>query len=136
METFAVTRVGRVVSGQKSAAAAARQPDEGAPAADLVFEPGFREALADVRPGDRMVVITWLDQASRITLAVHPRGDKSRPQVGVFSTRSASRPNPIGLHDVFVVASDGLRLTVAQLEAVDGTPILDLKPILGPVERR
>jgi tRNA-Thr(GGU) m(6)t(6)A37 methyltransferase TsaA len=88
-------------------------------------------ALTDLAVGDRMVVVTWLDQARRDVVQVHPRDDLSAPLRGVFSTRSADRPNPIGLHLVDVLAVDGLRLQVRNLEAVDGTPVLDLKPQLS-----
>jgi tRNA-Thr(GGU) m(6)t(6)A37 methyltransferase TsaA len=82
--------------------------------------------------GDEVIVLTWLDRADRKTLRVHPRDDASRPLTGVFSTRSADRPNPIGLHRVRIVSiEDGLRFQVHNLEAVDGTPILDVKPVLG-----
>lgn len=111
-------------------AQAPKQGDEGGPEAWLVFDSGVLEALSDVRPGDRMIVLTWLDRAERDVLKVHPRDDSSNPLRGVFSTRSASRPNPIGLHEVEVADVDGERLKVRQLEAVDGTPIVDLKPVL------
>jgi tRNA-Thr(GGU) m(6)t(6)A37 methyltransferase TsaA len=81
--------------------------------------------------GDQVLILTWLDRASRDVLAVHPRGDRSRPAQGVFSTRSPDRPNPIGLHRVEVAEIDGNRLRVHGLEALDGTPILDLKPVLS-----
>jgi tRNA-Thr(GGU) m(6)t(6)A37 methyltransferase TsaA len=83
-----------------------------------------------------MLLFTWLDRGDRETLAVHPRGDRSRPLIGVFATRSADRPNPIGLHAVHVVAVEGNRVHVTHLEAVDGTPILDVKPLLGAVSER
>lgn len=111
-------------------AQAPKQGDEGGAAAWLVFDPAVVDGLADVRPGDRVIVITWLDRAERDVLKVHPRDDPSNPLRGVFSTRSASRPNPIGLHEVEVVEIDGARVKVLQLEAVDGTPVLDLKPVL------
>ena len=81
-------------------------------------------------PGARVIVVTWLDRARRDVLRVHPRDDPTNPQRGVFSTRSADRPNPIGLHEVEVLSVDGARIRVSQLEAVDGTPILDLKPVI------
>jgi tRNA-Thr(GGU) m(6)t(6)A37 methyltransferase TsaA len=84
-----------------------------------------------------VIVLTWLDQADRNVLSVHPRGDRSSPEAGVFSTRSPDRPNPIGLHRVEIVAIDGVRLRVRDMEAIDGTPILDLKPVLDrDTERR
>jgi len=97
----------------------------------MVFEPEVREALSSLRPGDEVILLTWLDRARRDVLRVHPRGDRSRPEEGVFSTRSPDRPNPIGLHRVRIGEIDGLRLRVDHLEALDGTPILDLKPVLS-----
>lgn len=115
---------------------APNQADEGAPEAWLVFEPQFGEALRDIQAGSEILVLTWLDRARRDVLSVHPRGDVSRPLTGVFSTRSPDRPNPIGLHRVSVVEVDGTRVRVQQLEALDGTPIVDVKPILGGVAER
>ena len=129
--TFEVKAIGRVESPLTDPASAPRQPDEGAPAAWLVFEPEGLEGLRSLRPGDEVTVITWLDRARRDVLSVHPRGDASRPQEGVFSTRSPHRPNPIGLHRVEIAAIEGRRVRVRHLEAVDGTPILDVKPILS-----
>jgi len=129
--TFQLTIIGLVESPLKMLDAAPRQADEGAPAAWLVFGEDVRDALQDIRPGDDILVITWLDRARRDLLLVHPRGDTSRPKEGVFNTRSPHRPNPIGLHRTKVVAVDGLRVHVDALEAVDGTPILDVKPALA-----
>jgi tRNA-Thr(GGU) m(6)t(6)A37 methyltransferase TsaA len=81
-------------------------------------------------PGARVIVLTWLDRARRDVLRVHPRDDLRNPERGVFSTRSADRPNPIGLHEVEIVSIQGERVRVRHLEAVDGTPILDLKPVI------
>ncbi len=131
MKSFQVNAIGRVESTLTDLSAAPRQPDEGAPAAWLVFEPAVREALADLHQGDEVLLLTWLDRASRDVLRVHPRGDPSRPEEGVFSTRSPHRPNPIGLHRVEITAVDGMRVRVRNLEAVDGTPILDVKPVLS-----
>ena len=122
--------VGRVASSLTDAASAPRQGDEGAPAAWLVFDPQVERALRDLRVGAELLVLTWLDRARRDVLAVHPRDDENRPETGVFSTRSPHRPNPIGLHPVAVIAVEGARLRVRNLEAVDGTPILDVKPVL------
>jgi tRNA-Thr(GGU) m(6)t(6)A37 methyltransferase TsaA len=97
-----------------------------------VFEPSVLEGLGDIRVGDRLIVLTWLDRARRDVLRVHPRDDVTNPLRGVFSTRSADRPNPIGLHRVEVLSVDGNRVQVSDLEAVNGTPILDLKPVLNP----
>jgi len=128
--------VGRVESPLTSREQAPRQGDEGAPEAWIVFDERVRDALADLRAGTEVLVLTWLDRASRDVLVVHPRGDVTRPLEGVFTTRSADRPNPIGLHRVTIVAIDGLRLRVRDLEALDGTPVVDVKPVLEPgVER-
>jgi tRNA-Thr(GGU) m(6)t(6)A37 methyltransferase TsaA len=129
--TFDIQPIGRVESSLTDLASAPRQPDEGAPEAWLVFEPRVRDALADIHAGDDVIVITWLHRARRDVLAVHPRGDVTRPREGVFSTRSPHRPNPLGLHRVRVTAVDGLRFRVASLEAIDGTPIVDVKPVLS-----
>ncbi|SCF22164.1 tRNA-Thr(GGU) m(6)t(6)A37 methyltransferase TsaA [Micromonospora purpureochromogenes] len=128
--------VGRVESPLTEADLAPKQGDEGAPEAWLVFSPTLGAGLRDLRPGAEVLVLTWLDRARRDVLTVHPRGDRSRPETGVFNTRSPHRPNPIGLHRVRVLAVDGLRVRVADLEALDGTPVLDVKPVLaGPGER-
>jgi tRNA-Thr(GGU) m(6)t(6)A37 methyltransferase TsaA len=129
-ELVELTPIGRVESPLTDPASAPKQGSEGAPEAWLAFEPGVREGLADVRPGEEVIVLTWLDRARRDVLRVHPRDDPANPLRGVFSTRSADRPNPIGLHRVEVASVDGVRIRVRNLEAVDGTPILDLKPVL------
>ena len=131
MSGFAVHPIGRVESSLTDQESAPRQADEGAPEAWLAFDDAVRDGLRDLRPGDEAIVITWLDRARRDVLRVHPRSDPSRPQQGVFSTRSPDRPNPIGLHRVEIVAVEGPRVRVRSLEALDGTPILDLKPVLG-----
>jgi tRNA-Thr(GGU) m(6)t(6)A37 methyltransferase TsaA len=122
--------VGRVESALTEREAAPRQGDEGAPEAWLAFEPRLAEALLGIAPGDEILVLTWLDRAGRDVLQVHPRDDMSRPLQGVFNTRSADRPNPIGLHRVTVLEVDGARLRVHPLEALDGTPVVDVKPCL------
>ena len=111
------------------------QADEGAPPAWLVFEEAVTEALEDLAPGDDALLLTWLDQADRGVLAVHPRDDPARPLTGVFSTRSPDRPNPIGLHRVTVTAREDNRVQVQALEALDGTPIIDVKAVLGTEDR-
>jgi tRNA-Thr(GGU) m(6)t(6)A37 methyltransferase TsaA len=103
---------------------------EGAPDAWIVFEEDVVEAARDLRPGDEVFVLTWLHEARREVLAVHPRDDPTVPEHGVFSTRSSDRPNPIGLHLVEVVEVDGSRVRVRPLEAIDGTPVVDVKPAL------
>ncbi len=115
---------------------APKQGDEGAPDAWIAFDDAVRDALRDLRVGMEVLVLTWLDRARRDVLAVHPRGDPARPVQGVFSTRSPDRPNPIGLHRVTIVSIEGPRLRVRNLEALDGTPVMDVKPVLEPgVER-
>ncbi len=111
-------------------AAAPKQGHEGAPEAWLEFEADVLDGLTDLRPGDRVIVLTWLDRARRDVLRVHPRDDPANPEQGVFSTRSVDRPNPVGLHPVEILAAEGARLRVTGLEAVDGTPIVDVKPLL------
>ena len=129
-------RVATVESSLIDRAAAPKQGDEGAPEATLAFEEGFAPALEGLVPGDDVIVLTWLDRASRDVLRVYPRGDVSRGEHGVFATRSPDRPNPIGLHRVTVLAVDGPRLRVQGLEALDGTPIVDVKPVLRGVGER
>jgi tRNA-Thr(GGU) m(6)t(6)A37 methyltransferase TsaA len=134
---FDVRPVGRVKSSLTDPDAAPKQGDEGAPDAVLVFDSEVLAALDGLGPGDEVIVLTWLDRARRDVLRVHPRDDESRTQQGVFSTRSQHRPNPIGLHRVEVLLVDGDRVHVRSLEAVDGTPILDVKPVLsGEVTER
>jgi tRNA-Thr(GGU) m(6)t(6)A37 methyltransferase TsaA len=125
-----ISPIGHVESTLADRSAAPRQPDEGAPDAWLVIDERYLAALDGLAAGDLVVVLTWLDRADRDTLVVRPRGDLTRAPTGVFATRSPDRPNPIGLHDVEVLAVDGPRVHVRHLEAIDGTPILDLKPVL------
>jgi tRNA-Thr(GGU) m(6)t(6)A37 methyltransferase TsaA len=127
--------IGRVESALTDPTTAPKQGHEGSPDSWLVFDPAVLEAVQDIRPGDELIVLTWLDRARRDVLRVHPRDDRANPMLGVFKTRSADRPNPIGLHPVEVLAVDGLRVRVRNLEAVDGTPIIDVKPVL-PVARK
>ncbi|MFG2006026.1 tRNA (N6-threonylcarbamoyladenosine(37)-N6)-methyltransferase TrmO [Spirillospora sp. NPDC048911] len=133
---FVIRPIGWVESALADLDAAPKQGDEGAPEAWLVFDDEVREGLRDLRVGVEVLVLTWLDRARRDVLAVHPRDDVGRPVTGVFSTRSADRPNPVGLHRVTILAIDGLRIRVRALEAVDGTPIVDLKPVLDAVGER
>lgn len=128
--------IGRVESPLTDPATAPKQGDEGSPEAWLIFDQRVADGIRDIAPGAELIVLTWLDRAERDVLFVHPRDDPDRPETGVFSTRSADRPNPVGLHRVTVLAVDGLRMRVRDLEAVDGTPIVDVKPALGrPGER-
>jgi tRNA-Thr(GGU) m(6)t(6)A37 methyltransferase TsaA len=131
-----VTAIGSVESPITDLPDAPCQGDEGAPNAWLVFEPDVAEAMQDLGVGDQVIVVTWLHRASRDVLRTHPRGDHTKAVVGVFSTRSPDRPNPIGLHRTQILAVEGLRVHVSGLEAIDGTPILDVKPTLDPVEER
>jgi tRNA-Thr(GGU) m(6)t(6)A37 methyltransferase TsaA len=126
-----VAPIGRVDSPLTDPASAPRQGDEGAPEAWLRFEPAVLDALDGLREGDEVIVLTWLDRARRDVLRVHPRDDTSRPEQGVFSTRSQHRPNPIGLHRVRIASIHGGSVRVSNLEAVDGTPIIDVKPVLS-----
>ena len=122
--------VGFVESSLTERADAPKQGHEGAPDAWLVFDERVVDALQDLQVGDHVIVLTWLDRADRTVLTTRPRDDPANPLTGVFSTRSPDRPNPIGLHRVEVRAVDGLRLQVSDLEALDGTPIVDVKPVL------
>ncbi|HEU4462770.1 MAG TPA: tRNA (N6-threonylcarbamoyladenosine(37)-N6)-methyltransferase TrmO [Solirubrobacterales bacterium] len=128
--------IGSVSSSLRKQEAAPKQGDEGSPEATVEIDPEFTPALEGISAGDEILLLTWLDRADRDVLTTHPRNDRSRPEVGVFATRSPDRPNPIGLHRVRVLSSDGARLRVADLEALDGTPVLDLKPVLGAVGER
>jgi tRNA-Thr(GGU) m(6)t(6)A37 methyltransferase TsaA len=125
-----VVPIGLVESPLTDPAEAPKQGDEGAPDAWVVLEPGVLDGLDGMRPGDEVIVLTWLHRARRDVLRVHPRDDLSNPERGVFTTRSADRPNPIGLHRVQIAAIDGGRVLVRGLEAVHGTPVVDLKPVL------
>ncbi|MFI5695055.1 tRNA (N6-threonylcarbamoyladenosine(37)-N6)-methyltransferase TrmO [Kribbella sp. NPDC051586] len=135
-EAFVMQPIARVESSLRELADAPRQGDEGAPDAWVVFDKSVREALADVKVGDEVILISWFDRADRAVQKVHPRSDPTRPPTGVFSTRSPDRPNPLGLHRVTVLAVDNLRLHVNNLEALHGTPIVDVKPVLGDVSDR
>jgi tRNA-Thr(GGU) m(6)t(6)A37 methyltransferase TsaA len=128
-----VVPIGRVHSSLTEPAEAPKQGHEGAPDARIEVLPDFFEALDGIEPGDEVVLLTWFHQADREVLKVHPRDDPSNPLTGVFATRSADRPNPIGLHRVEVLDLEDERwLTVRGLEAIDGTPVIDIKPVLAP----
>lgn len=136
MSTLGIVPVGRVRSPVTDRADAVRQGDEGAP--EVVVELDARTAAAadGLRPGDDLLLLTWLHLADRTTLVVHPRGDPERPATGVFATRSPDRPNPLGLHRVRLLRVEGRRLHVSGCEAVDGTPVVDIKPVLGALDER
>jgi tRNA-Thr(GGU) m(6)t(6)A37 methyltransferase TsaA len=126
-----LTPIGHVESPLLGREAAPKQGTEGAPDAWLVLEPWAGEGASDLREGDEVIVLTWLDRADRTAMRVHPRDDLSRPLLGVFSTRSADRPNPIGLHRVRILSIvEGSRFLVRGLEALHMTPIVDVKPVL------
>jgi tRNA-Thr(GGU) m(6)t(6)A37 methyltransferase TsaA len=133
---WTVRPVGVVRSDLTDLADAPRQADEDAPPARLVFDDAVAQALDGITAGTAVVVLTWLDRADRTALTTVPRNEPSRGVAGVFATRAPHRPNPIGLHTVTVTAVDGPVLTVDALEALDGTPVLDVKIALGPVEQR
>ena len=136
MNDYVVRPIGFVESPLVDRASAPKQADEGAPEAWLVFEPAVREGLRDLQVGTDVLLLTWLDRADRDVLVVHPRGDLARPETGVFSTRSPDRPNPVGLHRVTITAVDGTRVRVRNLEALNGTPVVDVKPVLDPGTER
>jgi tRNA-Thr(GGU) m(6)t(6)A37 methyltransferase TsaA len=130
MKQIGLTPVGVVESPLIDRAAAPKQGNEGAPEAWLVLESDLVEALLGIEPGDEVLVFTWLDRSRRDVLQTRPRDDPANPIQGVFNTRSPDRPNPIGLHPVQVVSIEGPRVRVRNLEALDGTPILDIKPVI------
>ena len=123
--------IGVIRSRLKARDRAPRQGDEGAPDAWIEIEPSMADALDGIAAGDELILITWLHQARRDVLKVHPRSDPLRRLTGVFATRSPDRPNPLGLHPVTVRRIAGTRLRVGPIEAVDGTPVVDIKPVLG-----
>ena len=132
MTAITLTPIGVIRSTLTDRKGAPRQPDEGAPPATIQFDAAVRDALHGLRIGDRVVVLTWLDRAARDVLRVHPRGRTDRPAIGVFATRSPDRPNPIGLHEVTVTSVRALEIDVEAIEAIDGTPVLDVKAYLAP----
>ena len=136
VERLELQVIGLVRSPLHDPADAPRQGDEGAPRARLVLNPAVWPGLDGLRVGAEILVLTWLHRARRDVLRTRPRNDPNRPEQGVFTTRSPDRPNPLGLHRVRVLAFDGNAVEVDGLEAVDGTPVVDLKPVLGPVDER
>ena len=122
--------IGRIESTLKERKGAPRQGPEGAPDAWLEIEEWAAEALDGIGAGDEIIVVTWLHQGRRDVLRVHPRGDPRNPIAGVFATRSPDRPNPLGLHPVVVREIAGRRLRIGPIEAIDGTPVVDIKPVL------
>jgi len=136
MDGYEVQPVGWIESPLTDLADAPRQGDEGAPDAWVIVRSEFAAAAQGLEPNTEIIVLTWLHLAQRDVLAVHPRDDPARPLTGVFATRSSDRPNPIGLHRVRVLAVEGCRVHIGACEAVDGTPVLDVKPVLGPAPSR
>jgi tRNA-Thr(GGU) m(6)t(6)A37 methyltransferase TsaA len=128
--------IGRVISELTERSTAPRQGDEGAPDTWIELAADVADGMRDLRVGQEVILVTWLDRTRRDVLLVHPRGRVHNPPVGVFSTRSPDRPNPIGLHQVTILTIDGLRIRVSNLEALDGTPVIDIKPLLGLVSER
>jgi tRNA-Thr(GGU) m(6)t(6)A37 methyltransferase TsaA len=133
---YTITPIGVVRSALTDLAGSPRQGDEGAPDAWLEVAPEVAEGLQGIAIGHELLVLTWLHLARREVLQVHPRGNPDAPLTGVFATRSPHRPNPLGLHQVMVLEVQERRLRVGPLEAVDGTPVVDIKPVLGPVSER
>jgi tRNA-Thr(GGU) m(6)t(6)A37 methyltransferase TsaA len=133
LETFTLQPIGWIETELVDRKDAPRQADEDAPPARIVLRADVTGGLLQLVPGNEIHVLTWLHQASREVLQVHPRGEVERPLCGVFATRSPDRPNPIGLHTTTVVAVEGNSVMVNHLEAIDGTPVLDIKPVLGPI---
>jgi len=129
--SYEIRPIGYVESLLVDRETAPKQGSEGAPDAWQVFNPDVAEGIRNLAVGADVFVLTWLHQAQRDVLAVHPRDDPRNPETGVFSTRSQDRPNPIGLHRVHISAIDGPRVLVRDLEAFDGTPIVDVKPVLA-----
>ena len=136
MDTYQLRPIGWVESTLVDRESAPRQGDEGAPDTWLVFDPAVAPGLRDLAVGEDVIVLTWLDRGRRDELLTHPRDDLSRSETGVFSTRSPDRPNPIGLHTVHILEIDGTRIRVRNLEALNRTPVLDIKPLLGDRSER
>jgi tRNA-Thr(GGU) m(6)t(6)A37 methyltransferase TsaA len=131
-DTYELRPIGWVESPLVDRDQAPKQGDEGSPEASIVFDLAVAEALTDLRPGTEVLVLTWLHRADRGVLRVHPRSDPANAEEGVFSTRSPDRPNPIGLHRVEILSLEGTRARVRNLEALDGTPVVDVKPVIEP----
>jgi tRNA-Thr(GGU) m(6)t(6)A37 methyltransferase TsaA len=128
--SYDIVPIGKVQSPLTDKKTAPKQGHEGSPEATLVFEERVLDALYGLAVGDQVILLTWLDRADREVLKTRPRDDPANPIQGVFNTRSPDRPNPIGLHPVTILAIDGNTMRVRDLEALDGTPIVDVKPVL------
>jgi tRNA-Thr(GGU) m(6)t(6)A37 methyltransferase TsaA len=127
---YSLHPIGIIESNITSRAKAPKQGYEGAPDAWIDIDSNFTDAMRGLEQGDDIILITWLHQSKRDVLQVHPRGDINNPLTGVFTTRSPDRPNPLGLHRVKVLQIKGNKLKVGPLEAIDGTPVIDIKPVL------
>jgi tRNA-Thr(GGU) m(6)t(6)A37 methyltransferase TsaA len=130
MTAYSLHPIGHIQSTLRALEDAPRQGSEGAPDAWLEVSPAFAPALLGIAPGDELIVVTWLHRANREVLEMHPRDDPEIPLAGVFATRSSDRPNPLGLHQVTVRQISGARLRIGPIEAVDGTPVVDIKTVL------
>jgi len=135
-QRYEVRPVAWVESPLSDRAQAPRQGFLGAPPAWLAVEPDVAAGIRDLRPGDQVILLTWLDRARRDELATVPGDNPASPPLGVFSTRSPNRPNPIGLHRTQILAVEGLRIQVSELEALDGTPVIDIKPVIDAAAER
>jgi tRNA-Thr(GGU) m(6)t(6)A37 methyltransferase TsaA len=133
MREFPVQVIGFIRSTLRSLDESPRQGSEGAPDVWLEVNPAFARGLLGIGTGDELIVITWLHRADRGVLEVHPRGDPGNPLTGVFATRSPHRPNPLGLHRVTVREIEGIRLRIGPIEAIDGTPVVDIKVVLDAI---
>jgi tRNA-Thr(GGU) m(6)t(6)A37 methyltransferase TsaA len=134
-ESFSIRPIGIIRSTLRALNAAPRQASEGAPDAWFEVDPTYARALLGIAAGDELVVVTWLHRADRNVMEVHPRDDPANPLTGVFATRSQDRPNPLGLHRVTVREIAGTRLRIGPIEAIDGTPVVDVKVALGDAGR-
>src|SRR5262249_14210453 len=132
---FMLRSIGTIRSTLKERGRAPKQGSEGAPDAWLDVRPWAAEGLQGIATGDEIIIITWLHRGGRDVLRVHPRDDRRRPLMGVFATRSPDRPNPLGLHAVTVRKIVGNRLRIGPIEVIDGTPVVDIKPVLAGSER-
>src|SRR5690349_8165018 len=127
---FLLKPIGFVESPITEREKAPSQGDEGAPDAWISFEKNIVEGLDGIQVGDEVVLLTWFHQSKRDVLKLHPRWDKNNPVTGVFATRSPDRPNPIGIHPVTILQIEGAKIKVSNLEAIHGTPVIDLKPVI------
>jgi tRNA-Thr(GGU) m(6)t(6)A37 methyltransferase TsaA len=131
-DRYSLQAIGIIRSALRTTSEAPKQGSEGAPDAWLEVEPSFADALFGIESGDELVIITWFHRADRNVLQVRPRKNPANPLTGVFATRSPARPNPLGLHRVTVREISGTRLRIGPIEAIDGTPVVDIKPVISP----